>query len=100
MEDTNGVRNSNGNGSYIEWLEANWESFGPSEVSEQEPAFFMPYPVVGHLAWPIRTTHSYIQGWIRGLKLGLVMTGGIIALMGATTALGWFVNLGQTGFAP
>ena len=101
MSDTDGADRSTGNGSYIQWLEDNWDSFGPSESAPEEPVPFMPYPLAGHTAWPRRPVPSELfAGWIRGMKYGLYVTGGMVALMGAWSALGWFFNIGQTGFTP
>lgn len=98
MSDIDGAERSSGNGSYIDWLEENWETFGTSEAPEEEPVFFVTHPFMGHPVWPMQTTAEFMKGWMRGLKLGLMTTAGIIALSGAWNGLCWFVNNAQTGF--
>ena len=98
MSDTDGADRSNGNGSYIDWLEKNWDSFGSSDAKPQEQPQFITHPFMGHPLWQPQTVSAQFTGWLRGMKLGLMMTGGIIALSGAWNALSWLVNNGQTGF--
>lgn len=102
MSDTDGANCSDGNGSYIDWLEENWKSFSaeeaPEEVPQEEQPFFAIHPFMGYYPSPMRSTRAYIDGWIRGMKIGLLTTGGVIALLGAWNVLSWFVNAGQSGF--